>query len=359
MNPYDFVQLGRPPARRSIKQDRHEAFHKGKYSGRIVCKLTARTPLCVPDATRARREVAVAGKRPHLTLDFLRVEKALVIPGTSLKGVIRTVAEAVSHSCLTMTKGDYGRAGTYNIPGEFRHCTSADALCPACRLFGWLEHGNVWMGKVSIGEARSPEGQYTLGNYMTLLPLSAPKPHHTAFYDPQGKKQVRGRKFYFHHPQAAQPGGVLTASRKTDQNRTVQPALPGSVFTFTVDYADLAADELAVLLYSLALEDGVYHKIGSGKPVGLGSAQIELAALTEYDLGGARYRKLGGGVGARLEGDALQSYLTAQLAGYRTNQSDVSLQDLRRIWKFDHKLDIRYPAKDWFNDHSQTTIDKT
>jgi len=191
--------------------------------------------------------------------------------------------EAVSHSCLVMTRGDYAREGRYDIPREFRHCSSADMLCPACRIFGWMERGEVWLGNVSIGDALSPEGQHTLGSHITLLPLSAPKPHHDAFYDPSIPAKCAAQVL-LHHPQAAQPSGVLTTPRRTDQNRTVQPALTGSAFTFKVDYTDLADDELGLLLYSLALEDGVCHKIGLGKPAGLGSAQIEIVALTEHDL---------------------------------------------------------------------------
>jgi hypothetical protein len=358
MNPYDFVRLGDPASRRSIKGAMHDAFHAGRHSGRILCRLTARTPLFVPDAVRAKRQVVIPGKRPHLTMDFLKVGTSLVIPGTSLKGVIRTVAEAISHSCLTMTRGDYGNEGHFEIPEGFEHCSSQDRLCPACRVFGWMEHGNVWLGNVSIGDALSPQGQHTLGDHVTLLPLSAPKPHHTAFYDPDDTGQVRGRKFYFHHPQAARPGGILAASRQTDQNRTVQPALTESVFTFKVDYNDLAEDELALLLYSLALEEGVYHKVGLGKPVGLGSAQIEIVELTEHDLAGTRYRKLGN-TSAKLEGAALTAYLQRQLASFRSNTSDVSLVDLRRIWKFEHTMDIRYPQREWFNDHSEVTIEQT
>lgn len=65
----------------------------------------------------------------------------------------------------------------------------------------------------------------------------------------------------------------------------------GSVFEFTVDFENLAPVELGALLWSLHLE-GWHHRIGYAKPLGFGSAQIEVVSVTLLNPE-TRYRSFG------------------------------------------------------------------
>jgi hypothetical protein len=53
----------------------------------------------------------------------------------------------------------------------------------------------------------------------------------------------------------------------------------GNEFEFTVRFENLDDYELGMLLWSLALENGMAHKMGLGKPLGLGSVKIEVKEL--------------------------------------------------------------------------------
>jgi len=339
VDPYGFVRLVGRPERLPARP--HHRFQG--LSGRLTCRLTVKTPLFVYNPKFARPV-----GRGHEQATFPVYNGTVVIPGSSLKGVIRSVAEAVEASCFTLFGGPRYRGSgitrgmqvRVELPQGYEHCTRRDQLCPACRLFGFLHRGEVHAGKVSISDAVAPQGKYELMDFIVLDVLSTPKPEaRTEVYVVRrgGRNVVRGRKFYRHRLD-----GVLTrAGRKRDrQNKTVQPVAPGSVFTFEVEYNDLRESELRLLLYALALEPGLWHKIGLGKPIGMGSAHIEIIVWQLIDRV-ARYRSLGEGIAPSLEGNALQAELDDWLRPYRESQAP-NLQDLRELWRYDHNYDVRY-----------------
>jgi len=94
-NPYNFVQGDKPikKDRQSPKLSRFEGL-----SGHIECLLTTETPLMV------------AGKRDESSepkkLDFFKINGKLAIPGTSLKGMVRSVLEAVTNACFSVFDGE-------------------------------------------------------------------------------------------------------------------------------------------------------------------------------------------------------------------------------------------------------------
>lgn len=84
---------------------------------------------------------------------------------------------------------------------------------------------------------------------------------------------LRGRKFYWHRH-------VPAAPHPPNDNQNVQsvyyPLSQGSEFAFTVGFERLSAVELGALLESLVLPEGHAHKLGLGKPFGLGSVRLEV-----------------------------------------------------------------------------------
>jgi hypothetical protein len=55
----------------------------------------------------------------------------------------------------------------------------------------------------------------------------------------------------------------------------VKPVQPGAQFKGRIRYENLTPVELGALLFSLDLPDGCCHKVGLGKPYGLGSIAIQ------------------------------------------------------------------------------------
>lgn len=347
VDPYHFVRLvGTPRREPAIPHHRFVG-----QSGWLVCRLTARTPLFVYDP-RFVRTVS----QGHETVAFPVYDGKALIPSTSLKGVIRSVAEAAEASCFTLfaEDGEYrgsgvtqGKTITVGLPSGYEHCTSKEALCPACRLFGSLYGGDLaYAGKVSISDAVSKAGQFAITKKsLTLDVLSTPKPEGRpkayVLTDPKsGKRVVRGRKFYRHRLDSVME---RIAGKQDRQNKTVQPVGAGAVFHFNVEYTNLTDSELRLLLYAIALEQGLWHKIGLGKPIGLGSAEIEIVEWIRVDRE-ARYRAIGEGVGVPLTGAALQAEVNRWLMPYREGQA-MNLQDLREVLRHQHNYDVRYQVR--------------
>ena len=340
VDPYGFVRLvGEPERLPPVSHHRFDGL-----SGLLQYTLTARTPLFVYHPAFARQVGS-----GHEEAGFpLRPDRAAFIPGSSLKGVIRSVAEAVEASCFTLFDGpEYrGRGITRGLsvraklPRGFERCSNPRSLCPACRIFGSLNRDLVHTGKVSVSDAVSPEGHYELMKPVVLEVLGTPKPEGRphAYVDPE-RNEAWGRKFYRHRLD-----GVLTrmGGRRDNQNKTVHPVAPGSVFSFEVEYTDLRDTELKLLLYSLVLEPGLWHKVGLGKPIGLGSAAIAITRWQQVDRT-ARYAALGSGLQAIPEGPPLVTQLDEWLESHKASDA-ANLQDLRELWCHDHDHDVRYPS---------------
>ena len=344
MNPYHFVPLGPSGQRRKVKT--HESFQD--ESGSFTCQLTARTHLFTAASHNG-------GGEGHQNLKSVRGKDGKpLIPGSSLKGVVRSVAEALSGSCLTLpTRLDYGNGVSYRTPGGFQRCESKEQLCPACRIFGAMSRNGTFLGKIGISDAMA-EGEIAVET-LTLESLMQPKPRHRVWYgDPRQTNDMRGRKFYYHRPQ-----GARTTTRRGKYNKTVETVKPSTVFGFSVDYTNLAKDELALLVFALVLEPEMCHKLGMGKPVGLGSAKIEIVEWKQHNLR-ARYEHLGGGTSI-LQADAL----TDEIERWTNRYHDLfakwedSLDHLRRIWRWDPNTteEVKYPKQEWFRNNPTAPIE--
>jgi len=342
VEPYVFVRLptGGPVRKPPLY---HHRYDEEGLSGQLTCRLTAKTPLFVYDPSFARLV-----SRGHERANFPVRNGMAVIPGSSLKGVIRSVAEAVEPCCFTLFDGFYrgggvtrGKTLKATLPRGYKHCSKLERLCPACRLFGSLKGEMLFAGKVAISDAQAEPGDYELTDWIVLDVLSAPKPEgRPRGYTERDGRTVRGRKFYRHRL-----NGVLTrmGGRQDRQNKTVRPVAAGAVFTFEIEYADLREEELRLLLYALALEPGLWHKVGMGKPIGLGSAHIEIVEWTKIDRRN-RYLAIGSGWTEPLTGRALQTELNNWLRPYRES-NELNLQDLREAWRYEHDYEVRYQTR--------------
>lgn len=110
---------------------------------------------------------------------------------------------------------------------------------------------------------------------------------------------IRGHKLYWHKQEGLATADFVEAKTpdwSSDKQHTqIKPVQPGVAFRFRVYFENLTDVELGALLWALDLPDGHHHKIGMGKPLGLGSVAIEpRLVLTNCP---ARYRQLFDGDG--------------------------------------------------------------
>lgn len=147
--------------------------------------------------------------------------------------------------------------------------------------------------------------------------LGSPKPPCPALYFKPKKRsgyiekdqlnvaehEPQGRKWYLHARPA--PGAEPWVSRNADDPKTkgqknlVEPIAAGKAFFFHIDFDNLTDIELGLLLFAVEPDKAFHHKIGMGKPLGLGSVKLEVLGffpierLARYSAAGLRADRYG------------------------------------------------------------------
>ena len=136
------------------------------------------------------------------------------------------------------------------------------------------------------------QSYYSVATPQVMKILSSPKPPSPSLYfrNNQGNDAVTkqtldknncqpmGRKFYLHHPSGAQ-WQTNTPGEHVEQKVKVKPIHPHTGFYFHVDFDNLTERELGLLCYSLQPTPDYRHKLGMGKPLGLGTVRIDPIAM--------------------------------------------------------------------------------
>lgn len=270
------------------------------------------------------------------------------------------------------------RIGDLLPKNDLSKCMQYDALCPACRTFGWIwgsedkdaprppmTEPTAYAGRVRFSHAHLVDDAGTLGP-TALSILSTPKPTTTRFYlrPKNGKPQdrladhqvdydapdqiIRGRKFYRHHGTRLNPHEYQSATPKSDQNRTLHGIQkPGSVFQFTVNFENLSEIELGALLWSLEME-GWHHRLGLGKPLGFGSAKIEIVGVRSLEPA-TRYQALSDASDGWKDqteevNEWIKTFKQAMQARYGLAFDQlVNVQDMKALLAKSPTLPVHYP----------------
>lgn len=304
--PYVFVPLlaVRPEDRRKIVP--HNQIDCCRLTGRLVLELEVLTPLHISSGSYR----LIGGQ---LVRAFLRRGETPVIPGSSLKGVVRSLAEAASRSCLPQPPGKNCPRLQGAFPRGIRTPCTEGAACIACRLFGFVQGKKGYRGRVVFGEftpcrevelavAKLPALEQPFKDYPRKLEdrgCGNERLYYCRFYEvvPCGgpahcpdctkdewlkwqesfKGQLsspafRGRKFYLQgDPQAGdQPCEVVRR---------------GSRFQGEVTFQNLDREELGLLCFALGLDGEIRLGLGYGKPAYMGTVQVHLQEARWYARG--------------------------------------------------------------------------
>lgn len=316
------------------------------YCGSISCSLENLTLLFV-------------GQNRQDNSRFLTCHQKFVIGGSSLKGALRSLSELIGGGCMVTNQ---------QRQDQYKACHNADSLCITCRMFGMMERGKnarVHRGQVAISDALLREDKPQTLRCEVLL--NNPKPTHRSFYlNPLTDAYDDScRKLYFHQPQRL--ADVLPRPEKLKDKAEPKMALkPGHHFDFMIQFNNLRDDEFALLLYVLVLENEVEleigqgqhrrkvrgplrHKLGLGKPLGLGSVQIVIECLTILNAPHQRFRSLTGAREVIYDGDELNSYLQGLIQPFREDVSPT-MNQMRKmlVWDVNDPRDFHYPGYNWF-----------
>ncbi|MGN0691755.1 MAG: TIGR03986 family CRISPR-associated RAMP protein [Oscillospiraceae bacterium] len=205
-----------------------------------------------------------------------------------------------------------------DLLGEYCHCTELDNLCDACRLFGMTglmsdknEPASV-ASRVRFCDAEIINEPHYIE--AILKELSEPKISSAEFYS--GSRDMKtlwtydtpgtvlnGRKYYFHHDD-----DNYSTSEQTKRNMTTKLIDKGAVFAFDVYFENITDQELRQLVWVLTLGENdssgrQMHKLGHGKPLGLGSVKITVDSIVQrsFDADTFSYTEKSRDVGKLLE----------------------------------------------------------
>ncbi len=347
MNPYDFVPIDWSVAPQRCAPAQHHKF--SGVSGRLEGTITAETPMFIPESD------AQSMKRREPYKFFLRDGNGkYIIPGSSLKGLVRSLVETIGPGCWWLFGGQHRG----KLPRTFRSCTDKNNLCIACRMFGFMVGSDLVQGHVSFDDAICQ--QEILHNPMYTIILSSPKDRHTAFYL-DANDQLAGRKYYYHHSLPPTDIGHWLPDRSSPpdkrQNQYIRPLDTGSQFTFSGNFNNLSDCEFALLLYALNLEPEMRHKIGYAKSAGFGSAKIVLTRLELIDHR-QRYTSPDAGETIYTE-ETLIDFISEKITSHVENKNSVTLNGLRQIWAWPGRSDLKYPDHRWFKANPTVRLSET
>lgn len=210
------------------------------------------------------------------------------------------------------------------LPAAHHACQKADSLCPACRVFGWVNSAGpgAYAGNVRIlatrWVGRALPAQPGDAAFTELRIQGTPHPESANLYivdkdelntddveyqhtrsgvaTPVGK--IRGRKRYWVRGTQRRPQDWTMPARHPyhgkDQSIHAEllPAGAGH-FEFEVRFENLTDVELGALLFTVELpwkaDGGGKHTLGRGKPLGLGIVTMKVDGNVELMDTASRY----------------------------------------------------------------------
>ncbi|MZP30619.1 hypothetical protein GTO91_12935 [Heliobacterium undosum] len=289
--PYTFVPLLSLAASDRKPATPHNRLEESNFSGRLILEMNILSPVHV--GSGGYRLVDDQLARAHV-----RRAANIVIPGSSIKGVVRSLAESASRSCLlALPNRDLGRA----LPkGMLEECSSRSA-CISCRIFGLMRGRESYKGKVHFGEFSLQGQQETRVENMPFF--------ERPFKNYPDKRSDAGneRLYYCRVFEQVECGGPekcpvctkdewFTARSKAPKFRSIlfrgrkvylqgplrKGELPyevipeGAVLRGEIVLQNLSHEELSLLIFALGLDGEIRLRVGYGKPAYFGTIQMNI-----------------------------------------------------------------------------------
>lgn len=265
-----------------------------------------------------------------------------------------------------------------NLLGDHARCTDPDQACEGCRLFGLVGPAGARASKLRFTDAVITH-ERTIEKRI-LKELASPKPSAVEFYTERPKHprealvwtydymvtgydaksgnpkrellvgsdsvRLRGRKFYLHCCKGDDK--ILSSCSQESKalaekaaERTIETELlrSGSEFCFDVYFEGITREQLDKLVWTLcigenSLDGTQMHKIGCGKPLGLGSVKVRVDSVVTRSLVDGSY--------------VVQDVPVEDCLSTNHFNQDKAFQDFMVITNFElaKDLDVSYPKGD-------------
>ncbi|WP_437327134.1 RAMP superfamily CRISPR-associated protein [Sorangium sp. So ce381] len=286
---YEFVPFpdtGATVRRESRPWARHDRRMPGAWFGTLRVEIACHQPIHVGSGFKAEQGGRVVRRTA-------RAGERLVLPGSTLKGVLRARFEAITRSCAFEPPSDRGfiisqsypdvrrgrlTAAVRQMPIFDERCGRDNRLCAACALFGFQYKDESLQSRVRVADFLADEAARSA---VAEMPEQyEPRLHHLGDFriDRSGREpefevsRLYGRKFYV---------GANPSTDGAPRRQQVEVAPAGTRFCGAIHLFNVDAAELGALLVALGVEPKTYLKIGAGKGHGFGRAAV---ATVGYQL---------------------------------------------------------------------------
>lgn len=235
--------------RRLPPSEQHQQLALDLVSGRVQGTIVVQSPLHVGTGLLVEAPRGTRTTSP-LVKQFYRLDNHRTIPGSSLKGSLRSLIELFTNACLP-----------HERRGEHQGCSKTN-VCVACKLFGSMGYeGNVYFAAATQLDDKVS---------VTTVPAQFNR-----------KKHRDNRRFYPHR------------IKQTENATWALETVPkGGQFALNVTFRNLQSAEVGLLLIALGQGDpAICPKLGGAKSAGLGAVRfVDVAA--ERKVIGQSYRQL-------------------------------------------------------------------
>jgi CRISPR/Cas system CSM-associated protein Csm3 (group 7 of RAMP superfamily) len=247
----------------------HEKFTG--LTGRLELSFTVASEYLFVGSGAYEFDPNARGDRPDVWYTFYRRNGKLCVPGTSIKGAIRAIVEAISNSCVSQIR----RSKEEVQSKQHQPCRFDDEkslLCPACRLFG----------------ATGKTGYRGRVHFSDFLPESDVRPEIIKIGELWEPRRYDSTQRRFYERKRFQPVGN---SRPQSGFRFVEAVPRGTKFRGTLTIENVSEAELGLVFYAFGWEMKnnqltvvFVPKLGGAKPRCLGSASVSLARIRLWNL---------------------------------------------------------------------------
>lgn len=210
VNPYNFISL-----RQGKKQDLKN-YH-GKLTGRLACRFVLKTPLIIPDHTE-KIEQAYNGKT-YAVYPFMTLNGKPLIPGSSIRGAVRSLFETLTDSCVR-TNDDYyfsSRTGSIKSAGLLQKTMERWTLYQAMR---YADPKGLVTERAQTGDKVSFTGEFVGNSHYVKAATGAQRGYVLKMDQFSGKRS--GKPFRSAYSVMEQDGNTVLNSFN---NESIQPFL--------------------------------------------------------------------------------------------------------------------------------------
>jgi hypothetical protein len=292
----------------------HDRYRNDRLHGKLVLKLTVKTAVHISTGIVAMG-TDLGNRIPLIKTMAQSRQQKLTIPGSSLKGVVRSAFEAITNSTLAVVSGKYKD----KMPQDRLPCRKKELLCPTSLVFGAMD----WQGLIHFNDATCESAKSVTGFMPSLY---RPRPDQRRAYFENGK--AAGRKFYYNAVKAVSGG---------DRGIPVQQASTEYVFKTELQFNNLTQAELGTLLIVLGQDPKhpMALKVGGGKPIGMGTMTVEVEALEKPQSLKERYTQYAIPESNHLTGNSLKVFVEEAIkAAHQGLVEKPQLEALAEILKW-------------------------